>query len=87
MSNKFLYTVLNEIFKRLDLVIGQDFRNNFVVTLVANFTSGSTCRTLLYESKVVKEIGKTLDECGLQIVYFLKTSVNLVGAYKKVMFL
>ena len=34
MNNKFLNIVLNEIFKRLDLVIGQDFRNNFVVTLV-----------------------------------------------------
>ena len=28
-------------FIRLDLVIGLDFHNNFVVTLVANFTSGS----------------------------------------------
>ena len=27
--------------KRLDLVIGLDFHNNFVVTLVTNFTSES----------------------------------------------
>ena len=44
MNYNFLYTVLNEIFKRLDLVIGQDFRNNFVVTLVTNFTSESKKR-------------------------------------------
>ena len=31
-----------EYVKRLDLVIGIDFDNNFVVTLVTNFTSGST---------------------------------------------
>ena len=37
LTNKFLYNVLNEIFKRLDFVIRQDFRNNFVVNLVTNF--------------------------------------------------
>ena len=37
LTNKFLYNVLNEIFKRLDFVIRQDFRSNFVVNLVTNF--------------------------------------------------
>ena len=34
-------------FKRLDLVIGLDFHNNFVVALVTNFTSGSIAGTLM----------------------------------------
>ena len=37
LTNKFLYNVLNEIFKRLDFVIRQDFRSSFVVNLVTNF--------------------------------------------------
>ena len=37
LTNKFLYNVLNEIFKRLDFVIRQDFHSNFVVNLVTNF--------------------------------------------------
>ena len=37
MNNKFLYTIFNEKFKRLELVIGQDFRKNFVFTLVSQF--------------------------------------------------
>ena len=42
MNSKFLYAVFNKKFKRLELVIGQNFRISFLVTLIINFTSGST---------------------------------------------
>ena len=78
MNNKFLNTVLNKIFKRLDLVTGQDFRNNFVVTLVTNFTSGSAKAWVIWKPWISEQklpaslVGKKF--------FFLRFTTNFAAA-------